>query len=191
MATQVGAFCPCLVDASLTLICSRRTCIWKHVWPRPSIPWLDKLHLRRRILSSCLYRSTSYRVMQSHLRPSGMLLGMCFLSTFKFIYILSINYLIEHTWELRCRCLWRLWWWRCVSLFLFSLFCTDSLHSLPMGVYSGSTWYQGTQPTPTPHPAPSSSNCKPLPSVTASPLRRRQNGIVRRHANPTPFPTAI
>jgi len=60
-----------------------------------------------------------------------------------------------------------------------------------MGVYGTSTWFQGVNPTPTAHPAAPSSNCHSLPTVAVSPLRRRDgNGLVRRHANPLPFPAA-
>jgi hypothetical protein len=59
----------------------------------------------------------------------------------------------------------------------------------PMGVYGTSTWYQGVKPTPTAHPAAPSSDCQSLPTITASPLRRRQNGLVRRHPEPSPPPT--
>lgn len=55
----------------------------------------------------------------------------------------------------------------------------------PMGVYGTSTWYQGVKPTPAGHPAPKSSNCKTVPTVTVSPLRRRgedgQPGFAKRH----------
>jgi hypothetical protein len=61
----------------------------------------------------------------------------------------------------------------------------------PMGVYGTSTWYQGVQPTPTAHPPASSSNCHSYPTVATSPLRKRgHGGVVRRHANPLPFPAA-
>ncbi|KAF9269628.1 hypothetical protein L218DRAFT_953253 [Marasmius fiardii PR-910] len=36
----------------------------------------------------------------------------------------------------------------------------------PMGVYGGSTFFQGQPNTPPPHPAPASSNCKPLASIS-------------------------
>jgi len=58
----------------------------------------------------------------------------------------------------------------------------------PMGVYGTSTWYQKVEPTPTAHPAASSSNCHSYPTITASPLRRRQNGLVKRHPEPIAFP---
>ncbi|KAH9481838.1 hypothetical protein JR316_0006368 [Psilocybe cubensis] len=67
----------------------------------------------------------------------------------------------------------------------------DGDSDLPMGVYGTSTWHQGTSPTPTAHPAASSSNCKPLPTVTVSPLMRRDNTRDKRrlpvfpHRRPT------
>ncbi|KAF8813554.1 carbohydrate-binding module family 13 protein [Phlegmacium glaucopus] len=68
----------------------------------------------------------------------------------------------------------------------------DGQTDQPMGVYGTSTWFQGVSPTPTAQPPAPSSNCQPLPSITASPLRRRSgNGLVRRHANPLPFPASI
>ena len=42
----------------------------------------------------------------------------------------------------------------------------------PMGVYGGSVWYQGVEPTPGPHGTPSSSNCHTVPTVTPSKMRR-------------------
>lgn len=107
--------------------------------------------------------------------------------------MLLINYLIEHPCELRCKCLRRLcrWHWVCLLHFSLSLFfCNWHVVPIsePMGVYGTSTWYQGVKPTPDAHPPASSSDCTTLPTITASPLRRRHNGIVRRHPSPTPFP---
>jgi len=59
---------------------------------------------------------------------------------------------------------------------------------LPMGVYGTSTWYQGVKPTPGPHPAAASSSCKPLPTVSVSPVIKRSH-MHKRHANPA-FPGA-
>ena len=76
-----------------------------------------------------------------------------------------------------------------LSLFALFLFLLTCFHSLPMGVYDAtSTWFQGQQPTPSPHPAASSSSCVPLPSITTSPLRRRHDGLVKRHPSPTAAP---
>ena len=61
-----------------------------------------------------------------------------------------------------------------------------------MGVYGTSTWFQGVNPTPTPHPAAPSSACQSYPTITASPLRRRKDGLERRHPEPgPPSPRAI
>jgi hypothetical protein len=43
----------------------------------------------------------------------------------------------------------------------------------PMGVYGTSTWHQGVKPTPPGHPAPASSQCASQPTVSSSPLRKR------------------
>ncbi|EJD01735.1 carbohydrate-binding module family 13 protein [Fomitiporia mediterranea MF3/22] len=51
----------------------------------------------------------------------------------------------------------------------------DGDDAQPMGVYGTSTWFQGQNPTPPPHPQPSSSNCQTVPTVTASPLKKRQD----------------
>ncbi|KAF9442188.1 carbohydrate-binding module family 13 protein [Macrolepiota fuliginosa MF-IS2] len=57
----------------------------------------------------------------------------------------------------------------------------DGDDAQPMGVYGTSTFHQGVAPTPPPHPAPASSNCKPLPTVSASPARkRRSNGELEK-----------
>jgi len=65
----------------------------------------------------------------------------------------------------------------------------DGDNAQPMGVYGTSTWHQeDSGPTPTAHPAPASSNCQAFPTVATSPLCRRQNGLVRRHASPTASP---
>ncbi|KDQ24799.1 carbohydrate-binding module family 13 protein [Pleurotus ostreatus PC15] len=73
----------------------------------------------------------------------------------------------------------------------------DADDDLPMGVYGTSTWFQGVNPTPPAHPAASSSNCRTIPTVTASPARRRRdNGAFEREFSgrdafgvfPTPAP---
>ncbi|KAF5342015.1 hypothetical protein D9611_001235 [Ephemerocybe angulata] len=66
----------------------------------------------------------------------------------------------------------------------------------PMGVYGTSTWYQGQNPTPAAHPAPKSSSCKPVPSVSVSPLRRRGEdgapGFAKRHIDSRgPHPVTV
>jgi len=43
---------------------------------------------------------------------------------------------------------------------------------LPMGVYNGSTWSQGVEPTPSAHPVASSSSCTTFSSITSLPMRR-------------------
>ena len=64
----------------------------------------------------------------------------------------------------------------------------NSSYSQPMGVYGTSTWYQGVNPTPTAHPPASSSKCQTYLTITASPLCRCHNGLVRCHPKPTAFP---
>ncbi|KDR78590.1 hypothetical protein GALMADRAFT_244033 [Galerina marginata CBS 339.88] len=59
---------------------------------------------------------------------------------------------------------------------------------LPMGVYGTSTWHQGVNPTPAAHPVAPSSSCKPLPTVSVSPVMRRSE-MVKRQVTP-PFPGA-
>jgi len=67
----------------------------------------------------------------------------------------------------------------------------------PMGVYGGSTWFQGQPNTPPPHPAPPTSQCTPVstiggsgstttssqPGPTSSPLSHSSG------SGPTPQPT--
>ncbi|PPQ83495.1 hypothetical protein CVT25_006985 [Psilocybe cyanescens] len=60
---------------------------------------------------------------------------------------------------------------------------------LPMGVYGTSTWHQGVNPTPPAHPVASSSNCKALPTVSVSPLMKRDNMLVKRYVPPFPGAT--
>ena len=67
-----------------------------------------------------------------------------------------------------------------------------SLHSLPMGVYGTSTWFQGVSPTPPPHPVASSSNCQALPSVTVGPAKAKrgfEKRFVARFPEATPPPS--
>ena len=54
----------------------------------------------------------------------------------------------------------------------------------PMGVYGGSTWYQGQNPTPSAHPAPKSSNCAASPSPKAK--RDVDAAFYSVKATPTP-----
>ena len=56
----------------------------------------------------------------------------------------------------------------------------------PMGVYGGSTWYQGVSPTPGPHNPPASSNCAAIPTVSVSPQRKRSR---IEQARDLPLPT--
>ena len=63
----------------------------------------------------------------------------------------------------------------------------DAANDQPMGVYGTSTWYQGVEPTPAAHPAASSSNCKALPTVSVTPLRKRRVMERVAAAAPTPF----
>ncbi|KIY64068.1 carbohydrate-binding module family 13 protein [Cylindrobasidium torrendii FP15055 ss-10] len=63
----------------------------------------------------------------------------------------------------------------------------DSDDGEPMGVYGTSTWYQGVNPTPAAHAAPASSNCQSLPTVSASPARKRRN-VERVARAPEPIP---
>lgn len=65
--------------------------------------------------------------------------------------------------------------------------------SQPMGVYGTSTWYQGVSPTPPAHPAASSSNCRTIPTVTATPAQRKRDGLARSYIGsfPTPAPEEL
>ncbi|KAF8531130.1 carbohydrate-binding module family 13 protein [Gautieria morchelliformis] len=64
----------------------------------------------------------------------------------------------------------------------------DGDDDLPMGVYGTSTWFQGVSPTPSAHPIASSSNCRTVPTVTASPAKKKRDGLVKRYIPNAPTP---
>jgi hypothetical protein len=66
--------------------------------------------------------------------------------------------------------------------------CLHGTSSLPMGVYGTSTWFQGVSPTPSAHPIASSSNCRTVPTVTASPAMKKRDGLVKRYIPNSPTP---